>query len=178
MAVILCVLYPDPEAGYPPAYPRDEIPVVTRYANGQTAPTPKGPLGFKPGALVGCVSGELGLRPYLEKLGHELVVTSEQGRSQLGIREAPVGRRSGHLAAVLACISDERASRQGQEAEACVDGGHWFRSRGPGSGCAGAHHGRGGHRLKQYQRPRVCVRSVGAGERAGGSKAVGPQPFV
>jgi formate dehydrogenase len=78
MAKILCVLYPDPSTGYPPIYPRDEIPAITRYANGQTAPTPKGPLGFKPGELVGCVSGELGLRPYLEKLGHELIVTSDK----------------------------------------------------------------------------------------------------
>jgi len=78
MAKILCVLYPDPEAGYPPKYARDDIPVITDYANGQTAPTPKGPLGFKPGELVGCVSGELGLRSYLEKLGHELIVTSDK----------------------------------------------------------------------------------------------------
>jgi formate dehydrogenase len=78
MAKILCVLYPDPETGYPPKSARDDIPVITGYANGQTAPTPKGPLGFTPGELVGCVSGELGLRPYVEKLGHELVVTSDK----------------------------------------------------------------------------------------------------
>ena len=56
MAKILCVLYPDPETGYPPNYARDDIPVITGYANGQTAPALKGPLGFKPGELVGCVS--------------------------------------------------------------------------------------------------------------------------
>jgi formate dehydrogenase len=78
MAKVLCVLYPDPVAGYPPKYARDDIPTITRYANGQTAPTPQGPLGFKPGELVGCVSGELGLRSYLEKLGHELIVTSNK----------------------------------------------------------------------------------------------------
>jgi formate dehydrogenase len=78
MAKILCVLYPDPESGYPPKYARDDIPTIAGYANGQTAPAPKGPLGFKPGELVGCVSGELGLRPYLEKLGHELIVTSDK----------------------------------------------------------------------------------------------------
>lgn len=78
MAKVLCVLYPDPENGYPPEYARDSIPVITGYANGQTAPTPKGPLGFKPGELVGCVSGELGLRPFLERLGHELIVTSDK----------------------------------------------------------------------------------------------------
>jgi formate dehydrogenase len=78
MAKILCVLYPDPETGYPPNYARDDIPTITRYANGQTAPTPTGPLGFKPGELVGSVSGALGLRSYLEKLGHELIVTSDK----------------------------------------------------------------------------------------------------
>jgi formate dehydrogenase len=52
MAKVLCVLYPDPENGYPPRYARDAIPTITGYANGQTAPTPKGSLGFKPGALV------------------------------------------------------------------------------------------------------------------------------
>jgi formate dehydrogenase len=78
MAKVLCVLYPDPETGYPPPYPRRAIPAIARYANGQMAPAPKGPLGFTPGELVGCVSGELGLRPYLEKLGHELIVTSDK----------------------------------------------------------------------------------------------------
>jgi formate dehydrogenase len=77
MAKVLCVLYPDPETGYPPQYARDGIPTITEYANGQTAPALKG-LGFKPGELVGSVSGELGLRSYLEKLGHELVVTSDK----------------------------------------------------------------------------------------------------
>jgi formate dehydrogenase len=77
MAKVLCVLYPDPETGYPPKYARDGIPKIAGYANGQTAPTPKG-LGFKPGELVGSVSGELGLRSYLEKLGHKLVVTSDK----------------------------------------------------------------------------------------------------
>jgi formate dehydrogenase len=78
MAKVLCVLYPDPQAGYPPNYVRDDIPIIATYADGQTAPTPKGPLGFKPGELVGCVSGELGLRNYLEKAGHELIVTSDK----------------------------------------------------------------------------------------------------
>jgi hypothetical protein len=43
MAKILCVLYPDPESGYPPKYARDDIPTIgVGYANGQTAPAPKG----------------------------------------------------------------------------------------------------------------------------------------
>jgi formate dehydrogenase len=78
MAKALCVLYPDPVTGYPPKYARDDIPTISHYPNGQTVPSPKGPLGFKPGELVGCVSGELGLRSYLEKNGHELIVTSDK----------------------------------------------------------------------------------------------------
>lgn len=78
MATILCVLYPDPVTGYPPVYARDAIPTITRYANGETAPTPEGPLGFKPGELVGCVCGGLGLQSYLAAHGHEFIVTSDK----------------------------------------------------------------------------------------------------
>lgn len=78
MAKVVCVLYPDPVTGYPPAYARDDIPVIKGYANGQTVPNPHGELGFKPGELIGCVSGELGLRKYLEANGHELIVTSDK----------------------------------------------------------------------------------------------------
>ncbi|EJL33408.1 NAD-dependent formate dehydrogenase [Novosphingobium sp. AP12] len=77
MAKILCVLYPDPVNGYPKTYARDEIPNITVYDNGQTAPTPKA-IDFKPGELLGSVSGELGLRKYLEGLGHEFIVTSDK----------------------------------------------------------------------------------------------------
>jgi formate dehydrogenase len=77
MAKILCVLYDDPVDGYPPAYPRDEIPTIERYPDGQTTPTPKA-MDFTPGELLGCVSGELGLRRFLEQAGHELVVTADK----------------------------------------------------------------------------------------------------
>src|SRR5262249_23297366 len=77
MANVLCVLYADPVDGYPPDYPRDEIPAIERYHDGQTTPTPEG-LDFKPGELLGCVSGELGLRPFLEAGGHTLTVTSDK----------------------------------------------------------------------------------------------------
>lgn len=78
MTRVLCVLYPDPQTGYPPRYVRDAIPEISVYANGQKAPHPTGAPGFKPGELVGCVSGELGLRPWLEHHGHELIVTSDK----------------------------------------------------------------------------------------------------
>ena len=77
MAKIVCVLYDDPIDGYPTAYARDDLPQPERYPDGQTLPTPKA-IDFKPGALLGSVSGELGLRRYLEVNGHQLVVTSSK----------------------------------------------------------------------------------------------------
>jgi formate dehydrogenase len=77
MAKVLCVLYDDPATGYPPAYARDGVPTIERYPDGQIAPTPKG-IDFTPGELLGSVSGELGLRSFLEANGHELVVTAEK----------------------------------------------------------------------------------------------------
>ncbi|MBB5508085.1 NAD-dependent formate dehydrogenase [Paraburkholderia atlantica] len=78
MAKILCALFPDPVTGYPPSYARTDVPSIASYPGGQRPPSPKGPLGFKPGELVGSVSGELGLRHYLESQGHELIVTSDK----------------------------------------------------------------------------------------------------
>jgi len=77
MAKVLCVLYDDPVSGYPPVYARDGIPRIERYFDGQTTPTPQG-IDFEPGALLGSVSGELGLRGFLEERGHQLVVTSDK----------------------------------------------------------------------------------------------------
>jgi len=77
MAKILCVLYADPMDGMPQSYARDGIPKLDRYPDGQTLPTPQG-IDFTPGELLGCVSGELGLRPYLERNGHTLVVTEDK----------------------------------------------------------------------------------------------------
>ena len=77
MAKILCVLYDDPIGGYPTSYPRDDLPMIERYPDGQTLPTPSG-IDFQPGQLLGSVSGELGLRKFLEAAGHQLVVTSDK----------------------------------------------------------------------------------------------------
>jgi formate dehydrogenase len=89
MAKILCVLYEDPVDGYPKAYARDEIPKVQSYPGGQTAPTPK-QIDFKPGQLLGSVSGELGLRKFLEGLGHTFIVTSDkEGPNSVFERELP-----------------------------------------------------------------------------------------
>ena len=89
MPKILCVLYDDPVSGYPKSYPRDDIPKIERYPNGQTTPTPKG-IDFTPGQLLGSVSGELGLHQYLESQGHTLVVTSDkEGPNSVFDRELP-----------------------------------------------------------------------------------------
>ncbi len=77
MAKILCVLYDDPADGYPTSYPRDDLPHIERYPDGQTLPTPKA-IDFQPGQLLGSVSGELGLRKFLESGGHQFVVTSDK----------------------------------------------------------------------------------------------------
>lgn len=86
---IIAVLYDDPVSGYPKTYARDSIPKIERYPDGQTVPTPK-KIDFKPGQLLGCVSGELGLRKFLEGLGHTLIVTSDKdGPNSVFERELP-----------------------------------------------------------------------------------------
>jgi formate dehydrogenase len=77
MATVLCVLYDDPVDGYPESYARDELPKIERYPGGQTTPTPK-QIDFKRGELLGSVSGGLGLRKFLEGLGHTFIVTSDK----------------------------------------------------------------------------------------------------
>ena len=62
---ILCVLYDDPK-------------------DGMRLPTPKA-IDFNPGDLLGCVSGELGLRKFLEDRGHTLVVTADKDEELAGM---------------------------------------------------------------------------------------------
>ena len=89
MANILCVLYDDPVDGYPPAYARDDVPKIESYYDGQTTPTPEA-IDFTPGELLGSVSGELGLRKFLEDRGHKLIVTSDKdGPDSVFERELP-----------------------------------------------------------------------------------------
>lgn len=89
MAKVLCVLYDDPVDGPPESYPRDDIPKLDRYPDGQTLPTPE-KIDFQPGELLGSVSGELGLREFLEGQGHKFVVTSDkEGPDSIFEKELP-----------------------------------------------------------------------------------------
>jgi len=89
MAKVVCVLYDDPVTGYPTSYARDDIPKLQRYPGGQTLPTPE-KVDFKPGQLLGSVSGELGLRKFLEGRGDTLVVTADKdGANSVFERELP-----------------------------------------------------------------------------------------
>jgi formate dehydrogenase len=89
MANVVCVLYDDPVTGYPKSYARDDIPKLQHYPDGQTLPTPE-QIDFTPGQLLGSVSGELGLRTFLEGRGHKLVVTADKdGATSVFDRELP-----------------------------------------------------------------------------------------
>lgn len=89
MAKIICVLYDDPITGYPKSYPRDELPKLAQYPDGMALPTPKH-IDFKPGQLLGSVTGELGLRKFLEEQGHTLIVTSDKdGPNSVFEKELP-----------------------------------------------------------------------------------------
>ena len=78
-----------PSTAIPKSYARDDIPKLDHYPGGQTLPTPKA-IDFKPGQLLGSVSGELGLRKFLESQGHTLVVTSDKdGPNSVFERELP-----------------------------------------------------------------------------------------
>lgn len=77
MAKIVCVLYDDPISGHPTQYARDGIPKLTQYPDGQTMPSSSA-RDFTPGVLLGSVTGELGLRKFLEDQGHTFIVTSDK----------------------------------------------------------------------------------------------------
>jgi len=74
----------EPAHAHVPSPCRIENAPGGRYARDSIPPTPPGhptdvSIGdFTPGELLGCVSGELGLRKFLEDRGHTLVVTSDK----------------------------------------------------------------------------------------------------
>ena len=68
---------------------RERISTVGGLYEGQTTPSPER-IDFQPGQLLGSVSGELGLRRFLEERGHKLVVTSDKdGPDSVFERELP-----------------------------------------------------------------------------------------
>ena len=67
----------DSKEGMPKSYPLSDLPKLEKYPDGMSLPTPKG-RDFTPGQLLGCVSGELGLRKFLESNGHEFIVTNSK----------------------------------------------------------------------------------------------------
>ena len=74
---VLCILYDDPKGGMPKSYPLSDLPKeLEKYPDGMTLPSRKA--DFYAGQLLGCVSGELGLRKFLESNGHELIVTNSK----------------------------------------------------------------------------------------------------
>ena len=86
---VLCVLYPDPEMGFPPAYVRESLPRLARYPDGQTLPSP-GSVDFTPGHLLGSVSGGLGLERFVSERGNRFVATSDKdGPDSAFERELP-----------------------------------------------------------------------------------------
>jgi len=89
MANVLCVLYDDPINGYPKSYARDDVPRLEKYPDGQTMPSPKA-IDFTPGQLLGSVSGGLGLRTFLEGLGHTFTVTSDKDGADSAFERALV----------------------------------------------------------------------------------------
>ena len=74
---VLCILYDDPKDGMPKSYPIKELPKLEKYPDGMSLPSPK-ERDFIPGQLLGCISGELGLRKFLEDNGHEFIVTNSK----------------------------------------------------------------------------------------------------
>jgi hypothetical protein len=70
-------------------------------------------IDFTPGELLGCVSGEFGLRQFVEGPGHNLIVTSDkEGPDSVLDRELPEARDR-DLAALLARLPDRGADRKG-----------------------------------------------------------------
>jgi formate dehydrogenase len=118
---ILIVLYDDPVDGYPETYARDSIPKLERYPDGQTLPTPE-KIDFKPGQLLGCVSGGLGLREFLEKLGHKVIITSDKDGPN-SVFEKELRCRCRHFATVLARLSDRRANCEGENLKLAITAG-------------------------------------------------------
>jgi formate dehydrogenase len=110
VARVVCVLYDDPALGHPHAYAIDGIPRIELYADGQTTPSPSA-IDFKPGELLGDVTGVLGLRKFLAAHGHSLVVVSDHdGPTSTFDLELPEAEIIISQACWPACLSPERVA--------------------------------------------------------------------
>ena len=134
--------------------PATTFPRSTKYPDGQTAPTPSA-IDFKPGELLGSVSGELGLRKFLEKAGHTLVVTSDKDGANSTFDKELARRRDRDLAALLAGLYDQGALRQGEEAQAHHHRRHRLGPYRSSGGDGQRRHRRRGHLLQLDQRLRA-----------------------
>ena len=154
MANVLCVLYDDPVDGYPPSYARDGVPKIEGYHDGQTAPTPEA-IGFTPGELLGSVSGELGLREFLEAGGHTLTVTSDKdGPDSVFERELPNADVVISQPFWPAYLTAERIAKA-PNLKLAADRRDRLRPRRPAGGDRARGDRRRGHLLEQHQRRRA-----------------------
>ena len=155
MAKVLCVLYDDPVDGYPTTLRARRHPDARALPGRPDAADARRRSTSRPGELLGSVSGELGLRKFLEAHGHTLVVTSDKDGPDSVVRARAARRRHRHLAAVLARLPDRRADRQGAEPQARDHRRHRLRPRRPAGGDRARDHRRRGHLLQQHQRRRA-----------------------
>ena len=155
MAKILAVLYDDRVDGYPTGTVRDDLPAIFRLSRRPDDAQPQRhrfPTGRSCSAASPASSG---LRNFLEAAGHA-GRDLRQGRPGLGLR-ARAGRcRRRHLAALLAGLSDRRAHRQGDEAQARAHRRYRLGPCRPAGGDRPRHHRRRGHLLQLDQRRRAC----------------------
>ena len=155
MAKVLCVLYDDPVDGYPTNIRATTCRSSNAILDGQTLPTPKA-IDFKPGALLGSVSGELGLRKFLEAPGHTFVVTSDKdGPNSVFERELPDADIVISQPFWPAYLTAERFAKA-QEAQACDHCRHRLGPCRSAGGDRPRDHRRRGHLLQLDQRLRAC----------------------
>jgi formate dehydrogenase len=103
VAKVLCLLYDDPAEGHPVTHPRDEIPRIQLYPDGQTTPSPA-TLDFTPGELLGDLSGALGLRKFLAARGHTLVLIPHQAGHRTSLEtEFDQALRDADILIIQAC---------------------------------------------------------------------------
>jgi formate dehydrogenase len=111
VARVVCVLYEDPTGGHPLVYARDGIPRVELYPDGQTIPSPTA-VDFRPGELLGDVTGALGLRSFLEARGHTLIATADRdGPNSVFDQELPEADIVISQACWPACLTAERIAK-------------------------------------------------------------------